>query len=84
MRSGEVILQEIRSTQARTTQGRGLVIIMKYPDITQMAKWELESELNALNYSNWTREDMEYRNRLIAARERLIEQECIIATQGGN
>jgi len=46
---------------------------MKYPDITQMAKWELESELNALNYSNWTREDMEYRDQLIITRNKIID-----------
>ena len=51
------------------------------PDIITLSKSDLLSELNALNYSNWTREDMEYRDKLEAEYHKRIEDECKFITK---
>ena len=57
---------------------------MKYTqDPIQMSKTMLQSELNALNYSNWTRQDMEYRDRLMEEFNKRLEEECKLAMQEG-
>ena len=51
--------------------------------IDQMSKTMLLSELNALNYSNWTQADPLYRDRLLDEYNKRIEYECKLATQEG-
>jgi len=46
------------------------------PDISKMSKNMLLSEINALNYSNWTPEDYAYRDRLINEYNKWIELEA--------
>jgi hypothetical protein len=53
------------------------------PGIESMSKTMLLSELNALNYSNWTQADQLYRDRLLDEYNKRIEEECKLATQEG-
>jgi hypothetical protein len=46
------------------------------PDISKMSKDQLLSELNALNYSNWTPEDYAYRDMLCNEYNKWIEFEA--------
>jgi len=52
------------------------------PDVSKMSKSTIMSELNALNYSNWTSEDMQYRDQLELEYHKRIEDECKNATEG--
>jgi len=45
-------------------------------DLSQMSKEMILSELNALNISDWTRADIEYREQLWSEWNRRIEDEC--------
>lgn len=46
------------------------------PGIDQMSKDMILSELNALNHSNWTPQDYDYRDKLINEYNKWIEFEA--------